>query len=514
MRIARVLATAVVFPIAASLVSCSSPAPIPRPAAASDTPAATAPAQTPAAVEIPTETPWFAVRAERPVALLDALDQARGEDPGTLARWLFGAAPTAPDEPLRAWLVGEAESPSLWISWAGAPASPSPGALLTCDGAAHVCATRPADLARAAAFASAQPGDAKAAAPSQEPAIVATFPKAGLDRAVPSLLGRAAGVIAQLAEAGAGAKNLDPATLEPLLSTFRNRSMVENQAHAALVDVEQADMGLGVAPGGFRFHADVHVGESSPVVARLGSPLLEDGVAPSTLARWCPADSHLVVAMRQRAEKGAPLVPVAMALQSFADGLHDERFTKSLRSAWDATTATTVTCQVWGPDGKTVSHAILALRDAKAAARALAQVNPLHVKSGELKIDLQRSGKTVSLDVKRGAEAYSIAIGVVGDSLVLILADKAGKRLDALRAAPPLAEAPLVNGLEAGPFVFGVNLSKVLRQEGDATVRGRIEVSAPGHLRATVHASAGMIAFLSRLSRGLQAPTNPTQAKD
>ncbi len=164
-----------------------------------------------------------------------------------------------------------------------------------------------------------------------------------------------------------------------------------------------------------------------------------------------------------------------------------------------------VTCQTWGPDGKTISYSILALRDPKAASRALAQVTTVRVKSDKLKVDVQRVGKTVTLDVLRGTEAQSMAMGVVDDSLVMILtlSDKAGKRLDAMRTTRPLSEAPLVHGLDSAPLLFGLDLSKAMRVPGTATLRARLELPAPGKLRATVLASAGMIAFLNDLTPSL-----------
>src|SRR5512141_2434354 len=118
-RIARSLAPAILVTLAANLVSCSPPAPTAPSAVTSDPPTVTVPpaVTAPAAVAVPVETPWAAFRAERPGALLDAMDHARGDAPGTIARWLLGASPTAPEEPLRAWVVGEADAPSLWLAW-------------------------------------------------------------------------------------------------------------------------------------------------------------------------------------------------------------------------------------------------------------------------------------------------------------------------------------------------------------------------------------------------------------
>jgi hypothetical protein len=502
-HILRFLPSAVSGLLAASLLSCSPLAPPAQPAVPVPARApARVPARTPALV--PAETPWATMHADRPGALLDAMDRARGEAPGTLARWLLGAPPVAPDAPLRAWVVGEAGAPSLWLAWTGAPALPEPGALLSCDGAAHVCASAPGEIARARAFAGASAGDAKPAAPSPEPAIVARFTRTGIERALPLLVVRGAGVLAQLLEAGARAKNVDRGTIGPLAAGLRNASAVD--ARKALADIAEAEIRWGAAPGGFRLDAEILYDTRGawPPARGLGALLsTDDGSDPAVLARRCPAQSHLVYAARQaRGQDGLPVIPLVMAFETFSHAIGNEQLSSSLRAAWDATSASSVSCQAWAPDGKTITQAVLGLRDAGAAKRALAQVRPLHLGGAGIKLDVRRTGATVTLDVLRGWETQSLAVGVVGDALVLVLvlAGSAGERIDALRAAPPLTEAPLVGGLDPAPLMFGLDLTKAWQTPGDAVFRGRVELGAPGHVRATVHASAGMVAFVSDLA--------------
>lgn len=454
------------------------------------------------------ETPWITVRAERPGALLDAMDQARGEAPGTLARSLFGA-PIAGDGPLRGWVVGDTEMPSLWIAWPGAPSSAAAGAPLACDSAAHVCASVARELPRAAAFASAHAGDA--AAPLPGPAIAISLESAGLQRVMPRLVMRLAGIAASLIETGARAKNLDPRRLGAITADMRNPSVVMDATAQALADVTSAEIRWSAAAGGFRFDAEIGFdpGGSTPLASGLGAlAALDDGVPIATLARRCPAGSMFVLGARlPRAEGGAPRVPLAVVLEGLAQGLGAHDFEDVLRAAWGAAGASAVICQAWTANEKTSTHNVVALRDPQAAARALARVRQATFTVGSTSAALRRTRAGAVLDLHTsGKPSQSLGVGLIDGALVLVLGDDAEKLLTNLRDSPPLAEPPLVAGLDAAPVLLGLDVSKALRVPGDAVLRGRVEITGRGRARAAVLASAGLVAFVSDMARVLDSP--------